>query len=265
MYIFFKVLHVIAVIMFVGNITVGGFWKAWGDRTKDPRIIANAVDGIIVADRIFTIPGIILLLIGGIGAALVGHIPILSTGWILWPIVLFIAVGDRLRSGRAGTALALCGRARRHRLRLDELGALPALLQRLGGVGDDRTHRAAHRRHHHDLETRAAGLSRVRVIQLCSGLLVRDGALLLTRCVYEGEPEPLWTLPGGRQEKGETKPQTIAREFWEEAALRVKVGRARVRERVDRCAARPARHECDVPRRGAWRARATALAGPESS
>jgi 8-oxo-dGTP pyrophosphatase MutT (NUDIX family) len=64
----------------------------------------------------------------------------------------------------------------------------------------------------------------VRVIQLCSGLLVRDGALLLTRCVYEGEPEALWTLPGGRQEKGETKPQTIAREFWEEAALRVRVG-----------------------------------------
>jgi len=64
----------------------------------------------------------------------------------------------------------------------------------------------------------------VKIIQLCSGLLVRNGALLLTRCVYPGEPEPLWTLPGGRQEEGETKPQTVAREFWEEAALRVRVG-----------------------------------------
>lgn len=64
----------------------------------------------------------------------------------------------------------------------------------------------------------------MKFIHLCSGLLVRDGALLLTRCVYEGEPEPLWTLPGGRQDKGETKPQTVAREFWEEASMRVRVG-----------------------------------------
>ncbi|HME81912.1 MAG TPA: NUDIX hydrolase [Candidatus Eremiobacteraceae bacterium] len=62
------------------------------------------------------------------------------------------------------------------------------------------------------------------IVQLCSGLLTRGDALLLTRCVYAGEPEPLWTLPGGRQEEGETKPQTVAREFWEEAALRVRVG-----------------------------------------
>lgn len=93
MYIAFKVLHVLAVIVFLGNITVGLFWKRWADRTKDARIIANTIDGIIVADRLFTIPGVILLLIGGVGAALTGSIPILSTGWILWPIVLFIISG----------------------------------------------------------------------------------------------------------------------------------------------------------------------------
>jgi len=65
----------------------------------------------------------------------------------------------------------------------------------------------------------------VTIIQLCSGLLVRDDRILLTRCVYAGEKEPLWTLPGGRQEADETKPQTVAREFWEEASLRVTVGR----------------------------------------
>lgn len=63
----------------------------------------------------------------------------------------------------------------------------------------------------------------MRFVHLCSGLLVRDGALLLTRSVYEGEPDPLWTLPGGRQEKGETKTQTVAREFWEETSLHVRV------------------------------------------
>ncbi len=93
MFIAFKVIHVIGVIAFLGNITVGLFWKAWADRTKDARVIAYTIDGIIVADRLFTIPGVILLLIGGVGAALAAHIPILSTGWILWPLVLFTISG----------------------------------------------------------------------------------------------------------------------------------------------------------------------------
>ena len=92
-YIAFKVLHVLAAIVFIGNISVGVFWKQWADRTKDPRIIAHTIDGIIIADRLFTIPGVIVLLIGGIGAALVGHIPFLSTGWLLWGIILFVIAG----------------------------------------------------------------------------------------------------------------------------------------------------------------------------
>ena len=62
------------------------------------------------------------------------------------------------------------------------------------------------------------------VVQLCSGLLFRGESILLTRSRYEGEPEPLWTLPGGRQEPGETKAETVERELWEEATLRVRVG-----------------------------------------
>jgi uncharacterized membrane protein len=92
-FIFFKVLHVVAVIVFLGNITVGVFWKRWADRTQDARIIANTIDGIIVADRLFTIPGIIFLLIGGVGAAISAGFPILGTGWILWSIILFIISG----------------------------------------------------------------------------------------------------------------------------------------------------------------------------
>ena len=75
----------------------------------------------------------------------------------------------------------------------------------------------------------------MRIIQLCSGLLLRGDAVLLVRCRYDGEPEALWTLPGGRQEERETKPQTVAREFWEEASLRVRVGPlAYVSESIDR-------------------------------
>jgi|SRR5271166_5433525 len=93
MFIFFKVLHVLAVIVFLGNITVGVFWKRWADRTQEARIIANTIDGIIVADRVFTIPGVIFLLIGGVGAAVSAGFPILGTGWILWSIGLFTISG----------------------------------------------------------------------------------------------------------------------------------------------------------------------------
>jgi ADP-ribose pyrophosphatase YjhB (NUDIX family) len=48
--------------------------------------------------------------------------------------------------------------------------------------------------------------------------------VLLVRTRYPGEREPLWTLPGGRQEEDETKPQTVEREFFEETSLRVEVG-----------------------------------------
>ena len=51
------------------------------------------LEGIIRADRLFTIPPIALILAGGIGAAVVGKYPILGTGWIFWSIVLFTISG----------------------------------------------------------------------------------------------------------------------------------------------------------------------------
>ncbi|HLW37598.1 MAG TPA: NUDIX hydrolase [Candidatus Eremiobacteraceae bacterium] len=63
--------------------------------------------------------------------------------------------------------------------------------------------------------------ARLRHIQLCSGLLLRDDTVLLVRCRYDGEPEPLWTLPGGRQEREETIAETAAREFLEETSLAI--------------------------------------------
>ena len=72
------------------------------------------------------------------------------------------------------------------------------------------------------------------VIQLCSGLLRRDDCVLLTRCRYPGEAEPLWTLPCGRQEERESKAETVIREFWEEASLQVRIrGLAYVSESID--------------------------------
>jgi uncharacterized membrane protein len=93
MYLIWKLIHIAGVVLFLGNITVGIFWKSYADRTGNAAIMASTMDGIIAADRVFTIPGIVLLLIGGFGAAAVGGIPILATGWLLWSIVAIILAG----------------------------------------------------------------------------------------------------------------------------------------------------------------------------
>src|SRR6266550_8738658 len=68
-YIALKILHVAAVVIFLGNITTGIFWKIHGDRTRDPRIVRHTLAGIIEADTWFTIPSVVVILVGGIGAA----------------------------------------------------------------------------------------------------------------------------------------------------------------------------------------------------
>ena len=117
MYLALKLVHVLAAIVFVGNITVGVLWKAMADRTHDPAICAYTMAGIIRADRIFTIPAIIILVIAGVGTAQVGHLSILGTGWILWAIVLFII---------AGLAFAPLSRAQREIHAVAEAGAKSA-------------------------------------------------------------------------------------------------------------------------------------------
>jgi uncharacterized membrane protein len=93
MYLFLKLLHILAVVLFLGNIIVGIFWKAIADRTRDPRIMAFTMDGIIRADRLFTVPGVILILIAGFGAAGIGKLPMIRTAWIFWSIILFTISG----------------------------------------------------------------------------------------------------------------------------------------------------------------------------
>lgn len=88
-YLLLKALHVVSVVLFLGNIITGVFWKAHADRAGDLRARALALDGIIRSDRIFTTPNVFVIVVTGVGTALVGGIPILSTPWILWSIVLF--------------------------------------------------------------------------------------------------------------------------------------------------------------------------------
>jgi uncharacterized membrane protein len=87
-----KTLHVLFVIVFMGNIIVSIFWKMFADKTGNQLIIAFTLKSIIRNDRFLTMPGVIGLIIFGFGAQGIGHIPI-TAGWILWPIILVVISG----------------------------------------------------------------------------------------------------------------------------------------------------------------------------
>jgi uncharacterized membrane protein len=93
MYLLLKLVHVISVIAFLGNITTGLFWHTHAAHTRDPKLLAHTMGGIIRSDRLFTVPGVIGIIVSGIATAIDGNFPLLRTGWILWTLVLFSVSG----------------------------------------------------------------------------------------------------------------------------------------------------------------------------
>jgi uncharacterized membrane protein len=92
-YTLLKMVHIIAVIFFMGNIITGLFWMKRADKTGDSSVISFAMKSVIASDRIFTIPGVLVITICGFGAAIDAGIPLLRTGWIFWSLVLFSLSG----------------------------------------------------------------------------------------------------------------------------------------------------------------------------
>lgn len=91
-YLIWKLLHVIAAIIFIGNITIAPFWKAAADRSKDRLRIADTMKNIIRADRFFTMPSVTVLIVFGFGAQMTFGYPI-ETPWILWGLIMVVVSG----------------------------------------------------------------------------------------------------------------------------------------------------------------------------
>ena len=92
-YLLLKTIHLLAVVAFLGNIATGLFWMRFAVKTNDVRIIHHTAKGIIKSDRLFTIPGVLIITAGVFFAAIYAGVPLLRTGWIFWPIVLFSLSG----------------------------------------------------------------------------------------------------------------------------------------------------------------------------
>lgn len=92
-YLLLKSLHILGVIIFMGNIIVTAWWKTMADRTRDPVIIRFAQRQVTLTDYVFTAGGAALLLVGGIANAALHGIDYLGVRWLAWGYWLFIMSG----------------------------------------------------------------------------------------------------------------------------------------------------------------------------
>jgi uncharacterized membrane protein len=88
-YFILKSLHILSVVLFLGNIITGLFWKFHGDRSGSAHDRVQALDGVIRSDRWFTLPGVVAIIITGVMLATTLHLPVMRTAWIFWALVLF--------------------------------------------------------------------------------------------------------------------------------------------------------------------------------
>ena len=119
MYTTLKFLHILGVVLFVGNIITAALWKTRADRSGDLATVAYAQRTVALADWVFTLPGVLLVIIGGYGMAITRPWPIHGIRWLelgqvlfwisalIWAVVLIptqrqlVAVSGEARKARA--------------------------------------------------------------------------------------------------------------------------------------------------------------------
>ena len=85
-------LHVLGVVLFLGNLIVTAVWKVIADRTRQADVIAYAQRLVAITDIAFTAPGAILIAVsGGILAGDVGGVT--GPGWLTTGVILFALSG----------------------------------------------------------------------------------------------------------------------------------------------------------------------------
>ncbi len=58
-------IHVLGAVLFVGNVITAAFWKIVAEYRRDLQGIYNTARNVMVADFVFTLPGIVMLLVTG--------------------------------------------------------------------------------------------------------------------------------------------------------------------------------------------------------
>jgi uncharacterized membrane protein len=90
---FLKLLHLIGVVVFMGNIVVTALWKALADRSDDPRVVAFAQRLVTVTDVVFTGAGAALVAATGLVMAPRYGGVLQGPAWLVWGWWLFVISG----------------------------------------------------------------------------------------------------------------------------------------------------------------------------
>ncbi len=86
-------LHILAAVVFVGNIITAAFWKTRADRSGNLETIAITARSLLQSDYIFTAPGIVVLLVTGIWMVGLSDWARFQEPWLGGSFVLLIITG----------------------------------------------------------------------------------------------------------------------------------------------------------------------------
>jgi uncharacterized membrane protein len=86
-------LHLVGVVVFVGNIITAAFWKVRADLSKNPAVIHSTVRNVMLADYVFTLPGLVIIIISGIVMAVQAKMPLSGLNWLTLSLILFTVTG----------------------------------------------------------------------------------------------------------------------------------------------------------------------------
>lgn len=88
-----KCMHILGVVVLVGNVTATSMWKFFADRSGDPGIVGFSQRLVTITDWSLTFWGVILTVVGGYSAAAIGRMDLLSDRWLVLGQVLFLVSG----------------------------------------------------------------------------------------------------------------------------------------------------------------------------
>jgi len=86
-------LHLAGAVLLIGNIITAAFWKIRADLRKNPVVIHHTAKTVMFADLVFTLPGLLLLIISGIVMAVRANLLAHGFNWLTLSLVLFAIAG----------------------------------------------------------------------------------------------------------------------------------------------------------------------------
>ena len=87
------IVHLLGVVLLVGNIATAAFWKVRADAQREPVVMYYAARNVMIADYCFTLPGIALIVASGIVMAVRADWPMMGLNWLTVSLLLFAITG----------------------------------------------------------------------------------------------------------------------------------------------------------------------------